>query len=85
MSWDDWFIFAIMTVACMMIIKELDGDEMSEFKKFGGAKVSEDKTQVVFMGIDHSKGDDMTAYWMYDGIEFKEITKEEYERFANGQ
>lgn len=49
------------------------------FTKMTGAKVSEDKTQVVFMGVDMSKDDDMSAYWKYDGKEFIEISKEEYE------
>lgn len=49
------------------------------FKNMSGAKVSEDKTLVVFMGIDMSKGDDMSAYWKYDGKKFTEISKEEYE------
>ena len=51
------------------------------FKNMSGAKVSEDKTIVVFMGMDLST--DKTAYWKYDGKEFVEISREEYTRFAD--
>jgi len=53
------------------------------FKNMLGAKVSEDKTTVVFMGVDLSKSYDMSAYWKYDGEEFVEISKEEYEAFID--
>ena len=53
------------------------------FKNMSGAKTSEDKTIVVFMGVDLSKGNDMSAYWKYDGVKFTEISKEEYEGFVS--